>query len=563
MLETRSKQILGTLILVTVAAITLVVAPYTLMEPMALPKLTVLAFLAIVALSLIAPSLKNLSKSNYKTLAMLTALFIFQIFLVMLFSGANITAQFLGTYQRQTGALTYICLALFMLSASLVSDNDFIKRFIRITLIIGIILIIYGNLQYLGLEPFPYVNAYTVNAPIGTFGNSNFQSAFMGMIGVVSFTMALNTSYKNSIRAGLVLAGVTSLIVVYETLSKQGFLNFAAGLGVVVILWLFMTKRKSLGLIASGMGVIGAVVTFLGLINTGPLASFLYKGSLEARGYYWRAGIKMLTDHPFFGVGMDGFGNWYARARPSDYAAKNFFSWSSSAHNVFLDIGSSGGFILLAIYLAIFALVVVSIIRIVKRSAGFNVYFVALVGAWVAYQAQAFISVNQIGLAIWAWVLSGLIIGYEINTRVKEVDQSVPAKAKQQSKKVKNQAQPLSSGVVITLFVGVLVGVIVAGPIYFSNSRFYAAIKANDLSGIESAAYLKPQDEMRLFMLAGIYRDAKMEAKAVEVLRESTVTYPDSYNMWNLWVSIPTATPSDIAYAKAQLKRLDPYNPDL
>jgi hypothetical protein len=324
-----------------------------------------------------------------------------------------------------------------------------------------------------------------------------------------------------------------------------------------------MTKRKSLGLIASGIGVIGAVLTFLGLINAGPLASVLYKGSLEARGYYWRAGIKMLTDHPFFGVGMDGFGNWYARARPEDYAAKGFFSWSNSAHNVFLDIGSSGGFILLAIYLAIFVLVVVSIIRVIKRSAGFDVYFVALVGAWVAYQAQAFISVNQIGLAIWAWVLSGLIIGYEINTRVKEIEQSVPVKAKQHSKSVKNQAQSLSSGVVVSLFVGVLVGAVVAGPIYFSNSRFYAAIKANDFAGVESAAYLKPQDEMRLFMLAGIYRNAEMDAKAIEVLRESTVTYPDSYNMWNMWASIPTATPSDIAHAKAQLKRLDPFNPDL
>jgi hypothetical protein len=260
---------------------------------------------------------------------------------------------------------------------------------------------------------------------------------------------------------------------------------------------------------------------------------------------------------------MDEFGNWYARVRPSDYAAKGFFSWSNSAHNVFLDIGSSGGFILLAIYLAIFVLVVVSIIRVVKRSTGFDVYFVALVGAWVAYQAQAFISVNQIGLAIWAWVLSGLIIGYEINTRVKEIDQSVPVKAKHLSKKVKSQTQPLSSGVVISLFFGVLVGAIVAGPIYFSNSRFYAAIKANDFAGVESTAYLKPQDERRLFMLAGIYRNAKMDDKAVEVLREATGTYPDSYDMWTLWLTIPTATPSDIAYAKAQLKRLDPFNPDL
>jgi len=560
MLETRSKQVLGTLTLVAVAAITLVVAPYTLMDPMGLPKLVVLAFLAIVALSLMAPTLKSVFNSNYKTLTILTVLFVFQIVLVMLFSGANITAQFLGTYQRQTGALTYISLALLMLSASLVSDNDFIKRFIRITLIVGVILIVYGNFQYLGLEPFPYTNAYTANAPIGTFGNPNFQSAFMGMIAVLSFTMVLNKSYKNSIRAALVLAGVTALIVVYETLSKQGFLNFIAGSGAVLILWLFMTKRKSLALAASGLGAVGAVFTFLGLINTGPLADLLYKGSLEARGMYWRAAIKMLLENPFFGVGMDRFGDFYYQTRSADYAAKGFFSWTNSAHNVFLDIASSGGFMLLAIYLAILVLVVVSIIRVTKRTIALDLYFVALVGMWVAYQSQAFISINQIGLAVWGWVLSGLIIGYEINTRAKEVDQSVPVKAKQQFKKMKSQAQPLCSGVVISLFVGVLVGAIVAGPIYFSNSRFYAAIKANDLKGVESAAYLKPQDERRLFMLAGIYRNAKMDDKAVEVLKEATVTYPNSYDMWAMWLTIPTATPSDIAYARAQLKRLDSPN---
>jgi hypothetical protein len=146
---------------------------------------------------------------------------------------------------------------------------------------------------------------------------------------------------------------------------------------------------------------------------------------------------------------------------------------------------------------------------------------------------------------------------------VKEAEQSAPVKAKQHSKKGKIQTQTVSSGVVVSLFVGVLVGAIVAGPIYFSNSRFYAAIKANDFTGVESAAYLKPQDERRLFMLAGIYRNAKMDAKAVEVLRESTITYPDSSDLWNLWLTIPTATPSDIANAKAQLKRLDPFNPDL
>jgi hypothetical protein len=318
-----------------------------------------------------------------------------------------------------------------------------------------------------------------------------------------------------------------------------------------------------LGLTVSALGAFGAVLTFLGLTNSGPLASFLYSGSLEARGYYWRAAIRMVLEHPFFGVGMDGYGDWFFRARATDYAAKGFFSSANSAHNVFLDIASNGGFTLLAIYLAIVVVVIVSIIRVVKRSEGFDVYFAALVGAWVAYQSQSLISINQIGLAIWGWVLSGLIIGYEINTRVKDTAQSTPTRGKQQIKKAKISNQPLSSSAVITLIAGVLAGALVASPIYFSNSRFYSAIKANDLKGVESAAYLYPQDQRRLFMLAGIYRNAKMDVDAVKVLREATATYPDSYDMWNLWLTIPTATPSDIAYAKAQLKRLDPFNPDL
>jgi O-antigen ligase len=318
MLDLRSREILGTVTLVAVAAVTLVVAPYTLLDPMNLPKLPVLAFFAVIALSLIAPSVIGLFRSSYKSLAILLSLFIIQILLVFFFSGANLSGQFYGTFGRNTGALTYISFAILSLSASLVADKEFLKRFMRTALIIGALLVVYGNAQYLGLEPFPYVNGYTVNAPVGTFGNSNFQSAFMGMIAVLSFTMALNSGYKPLARFGLAAMGFASLVVVYETLAKQGYLNFVAGAGIVAILWLLMNKRKSLAIAVGGIGIVGGVLVFLGLINAGPLADLIYKSSLAARGYYWRAGIKMLTDHPFFGVGMDGFGTWYMRSRPED-----------------------------------------------------------------------------------------------------------------------------------------------------------------------------------------------------------------------------------------------------
>jgi O-antigen ligase len=561
MLDIRSRQILGTVMWVAVAAVTLAVAPYAQLDPMGLPKLSVLAFFAVVVLSLMTPAIKNIFSSGHRTLILLLSLFIFQIVLVLFFSGANIGEQFFGAYQRQTGALAYLSLAFLLLGSALVSTNEFLKRFITVTLCIGALLIIYGNIQYMGLEPFPYTNAYTINAPIGTFGNADFQSAFMGIIAVASFTMALNNGYKRPIRFGLVLMGFAALIVVYETLAKQGYLNFIAGAGVAAMLWLFMTRRKTLGLVVAGIGTFGGGLVFLALINAGPLASFIYKGSLAARGYYWRAAIKMLISHPFFGVGMDGFGNWYGRSRTADYFTNNYSSFSNSAHNVFLDIASSGGFLLIASYLAILTLVIFSIVKVVQRSSGFDVYFVAIVGAWVAYQTQAFVSINQLGIAIWGWVLSGLIIGYEINTRVEEISQSVPAKRKEKERKTRSLSQPLSSKAIISVFAGVLIGALIASPLYIANGRFYSAIKANDIKAVESAGNMQPHDVRRLYMLAGIFRNAKLDDQAVTVLRAATSEYPDSMDLWSLWLTIPTASAGDLTRAKAQLKRLDPFNP--
>ena len=64
-------------------------------------------------------------------------------------------------------------------------------------------------------------------------------------------------------------------------------------------------------------------------------------------------------------------------------------------------------------------------------------------------------------------------------------------------------------------------------------------------------------------MLAGILRNAELDAKAILVLREATKEYPDSYDLWNLWCTIPTISAVDLAAAKIQLLRLDPQNPDL
>lgn len=581
MLESANRRVLGRINLIAVAAVTLVVAPYTLLDPMGLPKLSMLAFFAVVALSVIAPVIKKLVRSEYRTLVILLSFFIFQIILVLLFSGANIGAQFYGTYTRNTGALAYISLAVLLLCASLVSDREFLRRFIRIALIIGLILIIYGNMQYLGRDLFLYKNLYSFNAPIGTFGNSNFQSAFMGLTATVAFTMALNTAFKLPVRIGLTLMGFAAIMVVYETGSSQGYLSLLAGLALVAILWLFIHGRKTLAMTGAGLTLMGGGLFFLALFNLGPLARFIFEASVAARLHYWWAAAKMLIDHPFFGVGMDGFGTWYLRYR-EEAMNKGFSTYADSAHNVFADIATSGGFVLITIYCAIAALVILSIVRTIWRKDGLDPYFLAIVGGWFTWQVQSFVSINQLGLAIWGWVLSGLIIGYEINTRVKDTGQGPPTKIKYTSKKTKVLVQPLSSKSVVNLFVGVLIGAVIAIPHYYVHARFKAAINSGDLKAVETAAYLRPIDERRLAHAASMFivniqpRDttglSRIESlqsakkytyleEAVAVLRDGTARYPDSHHLWSIWANISGASPIDIATARAQMRRLDPFNP--
>ena len=554
---------MGIVTLSAVVAVTLVMAPYTLVDPINLPKLSTLAFFSIFALSLILRATKILFSPEYKLFVIVEALFILQIVLVLIFSGASINAQLYGTYGRNTGAIAYFSLAFLMVGTAIVVDKDFLKKFIRITLVIGVLLALYGNIQYLGLEPFPFTNAYTVNAPIGTFGNPDFQSAFMGIMAVVAFTMTLNAEFSKRLRYGLTLLGVVCLAVVYETLAKQGYFSFLAGAGVVLMLWLFSTGRKTLGKVVAIFGIFSGGLIFLGLVNVGPLASNLYKSSLEARGYYWRAAVKMVLDHPLLGVGMDGYGDWYRRSRAQDYLANNFLSVSNTAHNVYLDIASSGGLPLLVLYGLLLVFVIRSIVRVVRRTESVDPYFLAIAGAWVAYQAQSFVSINQLGLAIWGWVLSGLIIGYEINTQPGiSGGQTAPIK----NRRIKDKTiggGSLSSGSVLSLFIGLLIAALVALPPYVSAANYFTALKSGDIKVIQSAGYLKPYELVRFLQVAATLRDNKFEAQAIAVVRDAAKIFPDSYDLWILWTSISTATPSDLAYASAQLKRLDPFNPNL
>jgi O-antigen ligase len=476
--------------------------------------------------------------------------------LVVLVSGGEFNQQIFGSQGRNTGLITYFAFSLIFTGAVIASNATLIKRLVLVALVVGTTSIIYGAIQASGADPINWVNPYS---PVfGFLGNPNFQSSLLGILGSIVFAQLFVKGLKISYRALLVAYLLASLYIIKETASQQGFLVLAIGIGVIVGLYVLQLNR-SIGISYGLLSVVGFFAVLFGTLNKGPLSSILYKESVTYRGDYWRAGWKMTVDNPIFGVGMDSYGDWYRRSRTSDATLRRGPDVSSNAaHNVFLDISSYGGFPLLIIYLALMILVLISAIKVLKRNKGFEPVFAGLFGAWVAFQAQSIISINQIGLAIWGWVISGLIIGYEINTRGTVNEEPISKKGRVAVKPAQS-----SAGSVVALFVAFVLGVLVGMPPYVASSKYKAALETSNPQVIQEAAYLWPQEPARMIQVALALNENKLVTQGLEVALDAVAKFPDNYGVWAALDSMTNANPEQKALALQQMKRLDPLNPNL
>jgi len=159
-------------------------------------------------------------------------------------------------------------------------------------------------------------------------------------------------------------------------------------------------------------------LAILGMLQIGPLSSLLYKSSVTVRGYYWRAAWEMFLDKPLTGVGLDRYGAYFKQFRESGYPLKYGFDiTSSNAHNVYLQLFSTGGLFVGLTYLVLLALIFFAGIRNIQLTSGnsqrFNLMFLA---TWIGFQAQSLISIDNIGISIWGWLIGGCILGVNLNS---------------------------------------------------------------------------------------------------------------------------------------------------
>ena len=80
---------------------------------------------------------------------------------------------------------------------------------------------------------------------------------------------------------------------------------------------------------------------------------------------------------------------------------------------------------------------------------------------------------------------------------------------------------------------------------------------------IQQAAYIWPVDYSRMIQVAMTLNENKLEAQGLEVALDATKKFPDNYSVWATLNEMKSATAEQKSEALAQMKRLDPLNPNL
>jgi hypothetical protein len=550
------------------AFVAVVVVTGTVTDPVNVTKLFALGGVAAGAFTVVLAFGVREVWAFSKALVLLLGLFLAASFNAIANSSAPLTQNIYGVFGRNTAFITYILLIFVILSAVILRSEKNFSILIWGLFIAGIINVIYCGWAILFGDFISWNNPY--GNILGTFGNPNFIGAFLGMFAASLVAYNFKSGLNIGLRILSVVIFVISVVEIIDSSAIQGRVVVAAGLAIVGF-YLVRSKFKN-ALFQAGYLIfvaIGGAFALLGALQSGPLAKYIYKTSVSLRGEYWQAGWNMGSDHPLTGVGFDTYGDWYRRARDTQaLILPGPNTTTNAAHNVPFDVFAFGGWPLFIPYLGILALSVIAILKVTVRNRSYDPIFVTLTTAWVCYQLQSVISINQIGLAIWGWLFGGALIAYEIATRPKlvgDAEKGQSDKGQQARVAKKKQSETIFSSTLVA-GVGAVIGLLIAVPPYSGDAKWRSAIASQNVDQVEAAlvsSYLNPMNSYKYANAVQLLEGSKLHDLALKYAKVAVDFNPNHFDSWKLLYFVTNSSAEDKALALENMKRLDPNNPNV
>lgn len=525
-------------------------------DPVNIPKLLLLgAFSGLILGNVLVARLYSENKVVFN----LVGFFLVALTIPLIFASAPLVQQFFGIQGRNTGFLAYLFLAfLFLGAATLPRESDY-QAIPRAILIAGYGSAIVCVLELLGTNVLGAINNF--GAIIGTLGNPNFVSAFSGMITVGAFALALNATFSLNQKLVYVFLSGTSLFLVTMSKSFQGLGATFAGIFFVTLLFLYFKRLWFFFYSLVLAGIVGGTLIAVGLFEKGPLATTVYQYTLPIRVQYWQAGLKMLFDHPFTGVGLNSYGDWYRATRDADALVTPGPTVTTNvAHNVYIDFASGGGFLLLISFSLLFGATFFYSVKALRKLERFDALLVSALGVWVVYLITAFFSIDQLGLAVWGWIIAGALIGISRNilgTSETPDEKGKKISAAEKSKMIERNATNalIPQLLIFLIFVGAVT------PAFKGDLDWAKASRSGQAQIIAEQVGKWPQDEIRYSNAMLSFLKSGLESQAVPLTLRGTQLFPRSSVLWNYVYQNPKTPVEQRNIAWEKLRELDPLNP--
>jgi hypothetical protein len=552
-----TKVLAGGLFLISVAVIT-----EGLTDPVNIPKLLLLGVTSSTLIGLLISFRLNLARLGPARARFSLIIFLSLMVVAVLRSDSPLSQNIYGSYGRNNGFLAYLFLAILLFTTTLIPDKLNQLKIVKSLIYVGYVNLAYCLWVILFGDFIPWNNPY--GNILGTFGNPNFIGAFLGIFFGAMLAIGVGNETSKNFKIALVFLLPLTLFVIVDSSAIQGRVLAALSIGIVGIFFLYFNFSHRLAYLFTLACVAIGVVALAGAFQRGPLAELIYKTSVSLRGQYWLAAWNTGQENPLSGAGMDAFGDWYRRSRDARaIELPGINTVVNTAHNVPLDMFAFGGWPLFIAYLTIMGVALKAAFEIARNMKSYDAVGVGLITTWTCYQVQSIISINQIGLAIWGWALSGGLIAYSRYAPESKAQTEGVKSSKKPKTKGTNDLKPVS--VVYATIFG-LVGLLISLPPFSADAKLRSAQVSRDaikLGKTMESSLFNPLNSQKYLLNIQTLETSGLFELSHKYALEAVEWNPESYELWRLLFLIRNSTVEEKQLAVRKMKLLDPLNPDV
>ena len=334
------------------------------------------------------------------------------------------TALF-GKYRRFEGLLSFINYAVvFFLMVQLVDRPARMRSLLRTLFFSGLIVMLYGALQYVGIEPVAYGKLpFEARRSFATYGNPDLLGGFIVLMLPISIALALAED-RVVWRTVYWVGSVLTAVVWITAFTRSAWIGGGVALVALVVAAYrqklrMRTEDWVMGGVAAGLA---AIIVAVSANSPNEVMNFFTRiksifqfgqGSALTRFQIWQAAIDAIKDRPIFGFGADTFRLVFPMYKPAAYVAvAGYLSVADNVHNYPLQLASAlgiPGFLLL--YGLIGWMLWLSFKSAFAREAGNSRILYS--GVWAAalgYMAHLMFGLSVTGTTVILWAFLGLLL---------------------------------------------------------------------------------------------------------------------------------------------------------